>query len=283
MVHGQDQMRTTGDQIRPVRGVVLDVDGTVLDPAHRVAPSTRAAVARARAAGMHVVLASGRSARAMLGVMDELGLSGPAIAFNGALTFELEDGAPRALDAHPLDRGAAAAALRLVHEHGIEAGWFTLDGWRVRALGAGAAEEAGLTGEAPVVSPGLPDDGSEAPLKLMCIATSRAGSAALHALRDRLPAGVAGLFSHPRYLELTAPGVDKARAVRAACARLGLQPSDLAAIGDAENDIAMLRQAGVAFAMGNAAPAVLEAAPHRTAANDRDGVALAIDALLAAR
>ena len=90
-------------------------------------------------------------------------------------------------------------------------------------------------------------------------------------------------FSHPRYLEITAPGIDKAHAVRAAAARLGLAPSDLAALGDAENDVAMLREAGVGIAMGNATDAVLAAAAHRTAANDRDGVALAIDALLAAR
>ena len=279
---GQDQSRTEADQLRPVAGIVLDVDGTLLDPQHRLSPANVAAVARARAAGLHVLLASGRSARALEPVVAALGLAGPLIAFNGALTFRSADGAIEALDGTPLDRDVAADVLALARAHGIEAGWFELDGWRVRTIGAGAIEEAMLTDEPPTEAPELPD-GAGPPYKLMCIAVTAEETAALHALRDRLPAAVAASFSHPRYLEITAPGTDKARAVRAAAARLGLAPSDLAAIGDAENDVTMLREAGVGIAMGNATAAVLAAAPHRTAANDRDGVAQAIDALLAAR
>jgi len=279
---GQDQSRTDTDQLRPVAGIVLDVDGTLLDPAHRLSPANVAAVARARAAGLHVLLASGRSARALEGVVATLELDGPLIAFNGALTFRPAGGAIEALDGTTLDRDIAADVLRLARAHGIEAGWFELDGWRVRSIGPGAVEEAMLTDEPPTESPDLPD-GAGPPYKLMCIAVTADETAALHALRDRLPDTVAASFSHPRYLEVTAPGIDKAHAVRAAAARLGLAPSDLAALGDAENDIAMLREAGVGIAMGNATDAVLAAAAHRTAANDRDGVALAIDALLAAR
>jgi Cof subfamily protein (haloacid dehalogenase superfamily) len=263
-----------------LRGIVLDVDGTLLDPAHRIAPATAAAVRRARAAGLHVLLASGRSARAMVDQLVALQLDGPAIAFNGALTFRLEHGAVHPLAETRLARDDAVAALTLAREHGIEVGWFTRDGWRATALGPGVAEEAGLTGEPPIVEPGLPD-GAPDPLKLMCIAADDHGRPALHALRARLPAGVSGQFSHPRYLELIAPGVDKARALLAACAALGLSPAELAAIGDAENDIAMLRLAGIGIAMGNAIPAVIAVADRVTDTNARDGVARAIDALLA--
>jgi Cof subfamily protein (haloacid dehalogenase superfamily) len=262
-----------------LRGIVLDVDGTLLDPWHRIAPATAAAVRRARDAGLHVLLASGRSARAMQDLLAELGLEGPAIAFNGALTFRLEHGAIRALAETPMTRDAAVAALALARERGIEVGWFTRDGWRVAAVGPGIVEEEALTGEPPLVEPGLPD-GAPAPHKLMCIAPTSDGTPALHALRDRLPAGVTGQFSHPRYLELIAPGVDKARALHAWCAAAGLSPAQVAAIGDAENDIAMLRAAGVGIAMGNATQAVIAAADRITETNARDGAARAIDALL---
>ena len=271
---------TTDHKGQWLRGIVLDVDGTLLDPAHRIAPATAAAVRRAQAAGLHVLLASGRSARAMCDLLVELQLDGPAIAFNGALTFRLERGAVHPLAETRLTRDAAIAALTLAREHGIEVGWFTRDGWRVTALGPGVAEEAALTGEPPLVEPGLPD-GAPEPLKLMCIAADDHGRPALHALRARLPVGVSGEFSHPRYLELIAPGVDKAQALRATCAALGLSPAELAAIGDAENDIAMLRFAGVGIAMGNAIPAVIAVADRVTDTNARDGVARAIDALLA--
>ena len=274
-------MSTNRDH-RGLSGIVLDVDGTLLDPWHRITPATAAAVARALAAGLHVLLASGRSANAMRDLLAELGLEGPAIAFNGALTFRLEDGGVRALAETPLAADAAAEAYELARAHGAEVGWFTRDGWRIAARGPGVAEEQALTGEPALLDPELPA-GAPAPHKLMCIVADLGGTPALHALRERLPAGVNGQFSHPRYLELTAPGVDKGRAVEAACAALGVSPARFAAIGDAENDITMLRAAGVGIAMGNAAPAVIAAADRVTATNARDGVAAAIDALLDGR
>src|SRR5918997_30396 len=159
-------MSTNRDHKGQLRGIVLDVDGTLLDPAHRITPATAAAVARARGAGLHVLLASGRSARAMSTFMTALGLEGPAVAFNGALTFRLAGGAIEPLVETPLDRDAAVEAFALARAHEVETGWFTLDGWRVAAHGAGAAEEAALTGELPIIAPGLPD-GAPAPHKLM--------------------------------------------------------------------------------------------------------------------
>jgi Cof subfamily protein (haloacid dehalogenase superfamily) len=262
--------------------VVLDVDGTLLDPAHRITPAMAAAIERARGAGLHVLLASGRSANSMLGVLAELGLDGPAVAFNGALTFRVADGALVPLAEAPLARDAAAESYVLARERGIEVGWFTRDGWRVAAHGPGIDEEQALTDEPPLVDPSLPD-GAPAPLKLMCIVPGLDETPALHALREQLPAAVRGQFSHPRYLEVTAPGVDKSRGLAVACAALGIAPSELAAVGDAENDIAMLRWVGTGIAMGNATPAVIAAADRVTGTNAADGAAAAIDALLDGR
>ena len=88
------------------------------------------------------------------------------------------------------------------------------------------------------------------------------------------------MFSHPRYLEVTAAGVDKAGAAEAALAELGIPLAAVAAIGDQENDIGMLRAAGIAIAMGNAVDSVRAVADRTTETNARDGVARAIDELL---
>ena len=275
-------MQPTTDQQRQLRGIVLDVDGTLLDPSHRITPVTAAAVARARAAGLRVVLASGRSPRSMVGYLRELGLDGPAIGFNGALTFRLAGDAIEPLGGTPLDRGAAVDVLAMAAAHGVEIGWFSLDGWRVASPGAAVDEEAALTDEPPLLDPGLPD-GAPTPYKLMAIAVTEAERRALVALREELPASVRGVFSHPRYLEVVAPGIDKAVAVRELCAALGLDVAELAVLGDAENDIGMLRQAAVAVAMGNGSRAVMDAATWVTGTNAEDGAAAAIDALLDGR
>ena len=53
-------------------------------------------------------------------------------------------------------------------------------------------------------------------------------------------------------------------------------------MGDAENDLAMLRSAGLGVAMGNALPCAVEAADVQVADNDHDGVAEAIERYLLA-
>jgi hydroxymethylpyrimidine pyrophosphatase-like HAD family hydrolase len=70
-------------------------------------------------------------------------------------------------------------------------------------------------------------------------------------------------------------------ALQVACRGEGIDPADVVAIGDADNDIEMFRVAGGSFAMGQATDAVKAAAKAVTAANDQDGVALAIERLLA--
>jgi len=55
----------------------------------------------------------------------------------------------------------------------------------------------------------------------------------------------------------------------------------MVAIGDGENDLALLRLVGLGVAMGNASPSVQAAADWVTDTNNRDGVALAIARLQA--
>ena len=86
--------------------------------------------------------------------------------------------------------------------------------------------------------------------------------------------------SAPYYLELVPPGVDKGRALLRLLEHLHLTPADLMACGDQDNDIPMLRVAGIGVAMGNAAENVKAAADHVTLSCDEDGVAHAIERLL---
>jgi hydroxymethylpyrimidine pyrophosphatase-like HAD family hydrolase len=84
-------------------------------------------------------------------------------------------------------------------------------------------------------------------------------------------------------LTLTATGADKGVALRSACDDLGLDPLQVVAIGDADNDIEMFRVAGTSFAMGQASERVKAAATAVTAPNELDGVAQAIEQVLAGR
>jgi hydroxymethylpyrimidine pyrophosphatase-like HAD family hydrolase len=89
-------------------------------------------------------------------------------------------------------------------------------------------------------------------------------------------------WAGPRVVEVSAAGVTKAFALERLCRRLGVDASEVVAVGDMPNDLAMLQWAGTAVAVANATQEVLDAADEVTAANVADGVAQLLERILAA-
>ena len=87
-----------------------------------------------------------------------------------------------------------------------------------------------------------------------------------------------GEARHFLYLLGGAPGYEEAKSqtLAALAERLGLSRGQTMACGDASNDLAMLRAAGLGVAMGNATPEAVAAADVQTDTNNNDGVAKAI-------
>ncbi len=85
-------------------------------------------------------------------------------------------------------------------------------------------------------------------------------------------------FTHN--LELCSPRVNKASGLAALASHLGLQPENVMALGDGDNDAAMLHWAGLGIAMENATPKAKAAADCITFSNDADGAAAAIQKMM---
>jgi hydroxymethylpyrimidine pyrophosphatase-like HAD family hydrolase len=79
-------------------------------------------------------------------------------------------------------------------------------------------------------------------------------------------------------LDVLHPGASKGVGVAAVAWELKITADEVMAIGDNFNDLEMLRYAGTGVVMGNAEASLRETEGlHTTAANDEDGVALAIE------
>ena len=91
-----------------------------------------------------------------------------------------------------------------------------------------------------------------------------------------LPEDLTVVQTAPFYLEIIPAAINKGQGVLDTCAALGVSPAEAMAFGDAENDIPMLRAAGLGVAMGNAQPSVKAAADHVTLSNNDDGIAAAL-------
>ncbi|MCU7087315.1 sugar-phosphatase, partial [Salmonella enterica] len=97
----------------------------------------------------------------------------------------------------------------------------------------------------------------------------------------RIPAEVKEKYtvlkSAPYFLEILDKRVNKGTGVKSLAEALGIKPEEVMAIGDQENDIAMIEYAGMGVAMDNGIPSVKEVANFVTKSNLEDGVAWAIE------
>jgi hydroxymethylpyrimidine pyrophosphatase-like HAD family hydrolase len=261
-----------------IRLVASDLDGTLLRPDESVSDRTRSALAAAREAGITVVVVTGRPARSLAPIAERIGLGGIAICANGAVIWDLDSGTM--VDHSPLAEDLAARLIGALREAipgvlfavELEGGFGREPGWsdglqpvRPDALEADALELiTGPVTKLLVRHPGMP--------------FAEVAERARAAVGDDAVVTWAGL----RLVEISAAGVTKAYALERLCRRLGIDASEVVAVGDMPNDLAMLGWAGTGVAVANAAPEVLDAADEVTAANTEDGVALLLERILAA-
>lgn len=270
-------MPEEGSGWRP-RLVALDVDGTLLQwiegqgqTRETVRGAVYAAVRRAREAGAHVVLASGRSPHGMIPIAHLLDLheSGDpplwVVASNGAVVFRyppLDVVHEVTFDARPAVTAVLAQrpqALVAVEERGV--------GYRVnRRFPTGELSgeiivtdlDRLIDGEVSRVIIRDPDATAEDFVEL-------ARTLGLH--------GTDYVVGWTAWLDLSPMGISKASGLEYVVDKLGLTPADVLALGDGRNDIEMLRWAGRGVAMAQAVEEVRAAADHVTASVADDGVA----------
>ncbi|MGQ7786221.1 Cof-type HAD-IIB family hydrolase [Nesterenkonia sp. K-15-9-6] len=284
------------------RLIASDIDGTILSYASAqtgvVTERTVAAFRAARAAGVRVVLVTGRPVRWLKPVADALGGIGPVICSNGAVVYDLAE--DRLLRQDPIDQDIvftvqeqirqidpeasfAAETLQKVHAEPpflVDSLFFEED--RRRAAGVtddmlslGPLEET-LSADRPEAGEG------SGVVKLLAKTTVMDADAFLEAVRAKAGALVTVTHSAPgvSLLELSAKGVDKAAALRRFAAAEGITRDQVIAFGDMPNDIEMLQWAGTSWAVGSGHPMARSAAQHLTADCDEDGVAQVLEDLL---
>jgi Cof subfamily protein (haloacid dehalogenase superfamily) len=96
-------------------------------------------------------------------------------------------------------------------------------------------------------------------------------------MQEDFPGHLAMAQSENGLLQIMAGCVSKGNALRLVCEHYGIPLQKTIAVGDAPNDIDMLRSAGIGIAMGDAPNRVKEAADYITMRNDDDGVADALE------
>ncbi len=264
-----------------IKLVVSDVDGTIVTTDKSILPSTVAAVARLREAGIPLSLVSARPPRGMAYIQETLLLTGPLAGFNGGQVLA-PDG--RVLSEHLVPEASARMALEMFQARGISVFVFSGDDWLVQDFnGPHVAHERHTVRYDPVVvesfEPYLADVS-----KMVGVSDDEPLLAEIElALQGEIKDAATVKRSQTYYLDLTAKAANKGNAVRMLAELLGIGVEEIAVIGDMENDVPMFDAAGFSVAMGNASAAVkAKASVAAVASNDHDGWAEAIDTVILA-
>lgn len=254
-----------------VRLVVADMDGTLLDGEGEIPDGLWPLLERLEERGTVFAPASGRQYATLRDMFARTAHGMTFIAENGALV--VRDGvevSSVALD-RPTVVGAVEAVRRLAAE-GVDVG----------VVMAGAATAWVERTDGRFVERARPYYHSITPVPDLLAVTDPVLKIALFDFGDVAASSRAAwgrfdgthqrVISGERWSDLMALGVDKGTAVRALQADLGVTRAQTVAFGDFHNDLGMLAEADLSFAMANAHPDVIAAARYLAPANTEDGV-----------
>lgn len=263
----------------PIQWLACDADGTLLGPDDLVSDVVADAMQTTAARGIPVGIVTGRMRQGAERIHRRFPVPGPHVLHNGA---EVRYDGTTLAD-WPLAPAAVQAILAIAADLDAYGELYTSEGFTI-TRDHEAAEDHWRSLEQWPQGISTVDDPPTAPvLKATFVGFDDAESVRLHAaFADAgLTVGTATSMAHPErtYLNVTAPGVDKAHAITAVADHLGIELASVAMIGDGHNDLPALQIVGSAIAMGQAADDIIGAAHLVTAAVTEDGVAVALRAL----
>ncbi|MED2942562.1 Cof-type HAD-IIB family hydrolase [Bacillus swezeyi] len=235
-----------------VKLVALDMDGTLLNDEQTISDENRKAIKEAEEKGVYVVISTGRTLMTCRELAESLELSSFLITANGS---EIWDSSFNLVERQLLHPDHVQMMWDLRNTHNTDFWASSVDKvWR---------------GEFPE------DIQSYEWLKFgFDISDDDVRNRVLEELKKNKELEVTN--SSPTNIEVNALGINKAAALAKVSERLGFTMENVMAVGDSLNDIAMIKEAGLGVAMGNAQDIVKETADWITDQNTEHGVAKAI-------
>lgn len=232
-----------------IKHIFSDLDGTLLDDQGKISKKTQEVIENSN---LPFSLVSARAPQAMESLINQLNLKSSQVAFNGGLIFAKNE----VIKANPMVHASAQELIKTIKK------------------------EMQFTPQVPKLVD-LETLITERPrLEIFKILLITPNESKLEEIKKHLEKlnfpDIIIQKTWETYLEITHLEAQKAKAVQFIAQREQLEQSELAAFGDNENDLSMLKAVGLPIVMANASDDLKKIGKVITKSNTEDGVAYGI-------
>lgn len=263
-----------------IRLLAIDLDGTLLNSFHEISEENKTAIRKAQEHGVKVIIATGRPEQLCKSIVKELSLKDDIIMSNGGVI-----GHPFKRDkvlSKTLNMKIVKTVVDYCETNDIIYLLYTAEAIISKPnfrVGFFENKNKNLPTDEHVIFKGienLEDVYRTEPNKILVVeenSTKLSQAKEYFSTIDQISI----VQSQTTFIDVSPRDVSKGFALKAYAEYLNLDPSEVAAMGDQDNDISMLKYAGTAIAMENASKGCMEVSNHVTLSNNAHGVAYAIN------
>jgi Cof subfamily protein (haloacid dehalogenase superfamily) len=266
------------------RLLVVDIDGTLVNRHGTISDEDKEALFRVRQSGVQVALSTGRGLQATMDIIRELSLDSYHISFDGALVSQPSNG--EEIYVSPIAKELVRQMIDVARRCRVDLELFTVthyfverETWSTRAhreffsVNPTVVDLREIWQRERILKGGVVPTTAEEKTR-----ASDFCSQLDH--RWHLSRAITPAYPEVDFFNILAPGVSKGKALEKLAVHLKIPIRETIAVGDGTNDISLLKTAGLAIAMGNAADELKAVADNVTLDVDHSGLAAALKAFL---
>ncbi|HWE81057.1 MAG TPA: Cof-type HAD-IIB family hydrolase [Gaiellaceae bacterium] len=257
--------------------IATDLDRTLISDDYVLRPRTLAAIARARAAGIRVIVVTGRMVQSARRVLAPAEMTDPLVCYQGAAVVDADG---TWLLHEPIELELAREAIAAVEERGFGLNVYVDDELYVAEV-TPEAERYSLFQKIPLHTVGdLASWLSKPPTKLVCIGDPVELDELRMPMQERFEGRLWVTKSLPFFLEFAADGVSKGSGLDFLAERVGFSKEKTICFGDGENDLDLMDWGAFGIAVENADARVKALSDWVCPPVSEEGVARVIEAVL---
>lgn len=268
----------------------IDMDGTLLNSNSDISEKNIEAIKELNQAGIKTVLTSGRVSSSVDYFNEKIGIDNPMVANNGAVIKLSKD---EVLATHPLDDDELINLLEFCDENEFSFNFYDANTFYTNRLilerlnHLKINSDYGMNYQCDIYVSSNPykelkrRKNMANKLLISGLDSHPYGQEkAIKIIEDRFLDELYVTSSGFGFIEIMHKNVDKWSSILELAKFLGINSNEIAAIGDSNNDLPMIENSQISFAMGNANESVKKAASHVVLDNDSDGFINAKDIII---